>query len=177
MNKNKLRERMKGILLGIDKNTRKKKDKIIFNKILNLFEFQKSKKIFTYVSYFKEVNTFKVIEYALKNDKEVFVPKICLKDKIIKIHKINSLNDLRPGVYDIPEPTTPEVKEDKFDIILIPGIAFDKKNARLGRGGGYFDKFLKNVKGLKIGVCYKEQIVEEIPMEKYDVYMDMVITD
>ena len=62
-------------------------------------------------------------------------------------------------------------------IILVPGLAFGENGSRLGRGKGFYDKYLEGFSGLKIGVCFSEQIVDELPMEPYDVFVDYVVTD
>lgn len=63
------------------------------------------------------------------------------------------------------------------EILLIPGLGFDFRNNRLGRGKGFYDRYLKGFKGLKIGVCFKSQIVEQIPCEEHDIKMDMIISN
>jgi len=74
---------------------------------------------------------------------------------------------------------TPKDKHSKLtpSIILIPGLAFSPDGDRLGRGKGFFDKYLQQYNGLKIGICFKEQIFESIPTEKHDQFVDYVVTD
>lgn len=153
------------------------KDKIIYSKITALQEFQDSKIIFTYVSTDCEVDTKNLIRHALKLDKEVFVPKINLKKKELEVYKILSLKELKEGIYNILEPYTGKSRRKNFDIILVPGLGFDKKKNRIGKGGGYFDKFLKNTKGLNVGLCYKEQLFDSIPTLQHDIKMDILISD
>ncbi len=66
---------------------------------------------------------------------------------------------------------------DKIDLIIVPGIAFDKSLNRLGRGKAYYDKLLKDSKAIKIGVCFDFQLLESVPVDKYDVKMDLIITN
>jgi 5-formyltetrahydrofolate cyclo-ligase len=77
-------------------------------------------------------------------------------------------------VIKSPAPASLEVMPD---LLFIPGLAFGMEGERLGRGKGYYDKFLENYNGLKIGICTSEQILEEIPIEPHDIKMDGVITD
>ena len=62
-------------------------------------------------------------------------------------------------------------------LILVPGLAFGEDGSRLGRGKGFYDKYLENFSGLKIGICFSEQIFEELPMEPNDVFVDYIVTD
>lgn len=63
------------------------------------------------------------------------------------------------------------------DILLVPGLMFDKNGYRLGRGGGYFDRFLKNFKGISIGLCFSKQVVENLPVEPHDISCHYVVTE
>ena len=177
MDKKSLRKKIKTILLKMASEEKKHKDKQIHNQIRKMPKFLESKIIFAYVSMSMEVDTKKIIQFALKNRKKVFVPRVNLKKKKMDIIQINSLKELRKGTYNILEPCGRKCGRNKFDIILIPGLGFDKKNNRLGRGGGYFDKFLRNAKGLKIGLCYKEQLFKHVPITQHDIKMDVIISD
>ena len=174
MNKQILRNKY----LKIRKNTNNKKelDNKIFNKVINLKEYKESNSILTYISLKEEADTLKLIEYSLKCGKKVATPK-CEKD-IIKFYYINSLNDLQEGKYNILEPTTNKlVTNFENSICIVPGIAFDKNNNRIGYGRGFYDKFLQNYNGIKIGLAYSECICEEIDIEKTDIKMDKIVCD
>ena len=86
------------------------------------------------------------------------------------------------GAYGIPEPARPPdfpPKKDGFDFVLVPGIAFDRAGRRLGKGLGYYDRFLSRVSGsaLFVGFAYSEQIVTEVPVDEWDTRMDMIVTE
>jgi len=153
------------------------KNNIIKNKVLNSEVYQKCKSIFTYVSMGSEVDTLKIIEYSLLNNKSVAVPKIT-QTKMIFV-KIDSLNDLKLGKFNILEPVSDyEIKSDEYTLFLIPALVFDKNNYRIGYGGGYYDKYLYNIKCLKkVGLAYSFQIVESVPKNDFDIPLDFVITD
>lgn len=83
--------------------------------------------------------------------------------------------NLKKGRHRIPEPQTPSYK-GKLDLIIVPGVGFDHHNHRLGRGGGYYDRFLRKYRHVpKIGVGYKFQLVRDIPTDKHDVQMTQVV--
>lgn len=70
-----------------------------------------------------------------------------------------------------------EAKIEVPDICIIPGLAFSKKGARLGRGKGYYDRYLERFSGVKIGIAYSEQLEEDVPCEEHDQLLDGVVTD
>ena len=81
------------------------------------------------------------------------------------------------GKFNIPEPTT-DPYTGKIDLILLPGVAFDLKGNRLGRGGGYYDRYLSQIDKdtILVGVGYDFQMIEEVPSGKHDKKMDYVVT-
>jgi 5-formyltetrahydrofolate cyclo-ligase len=89
-------------------------------------------------------------------------------------------NDLRTGAFGILEPNEKcELAQwNQLDLALIPGVAFDQFGRRLGKGKGFYDRVLVPFKGLKIGVCFDEQMVKPslIPMEPHDIHMDWILT-
>ena len=85
--------------------------------------------------------------------------------------------ELKTGKFGIEEPTGPEINNlSNIDLVIVPGMAFDMKGNRLGRGKGYYDKLLRKMRCYKIGVCYNFQLLENIPVEEHDFPMDMVIS-
>lgn len=177
MQKEILRQKIRKRLNRIKSKT--VQEKIIFKKLLYLQQFRTSKNIFTYVSRHDEVDTKKVIEYCIKKRKNVFVPKTDENTHMIHVYQIKRMSDLKIGPYGIFEPDEKRAKlsdRKKFDIILVPGLGFDVSCRRLGRGQGYFDRFLGQIKGYKIGLCFQEQMCTSIPVDKHDVPMDVVMT-
>lgn len=155
---------------------KKVKSKQVFNQIEKLDKFKKSKTIMVYWSMSDEVYTH---DFILKyfNDKEIILPVV--KGESLELKKFSGLNNLTKGEsYGIEEPSgkvfcCPE----NIDLIIVPGVAFDKKRNRLGRGKAYYDKLLKTTSAYKIGVCFDFQLIDEVPIDKYDVEMDLIITD
>ena len=135
-----------------------------------------------YVSKAGEVETHGLIRKALKLKKEVFAPKI-QPGNGLKIYAVRNFSkDLKRGAYGILEPKAVKSrlgKPEELDLVVIPGLGFDKTGRRLGRGGGYFDRFLEKVKKAKkickIGLAFKEQMRYRIPYHQHDVHMDRVI--
>ena len=173
MNKQILRNKYKEIRKNIP--NREEQDNIIFNKVINLEEYKQSDLILIYVSFKDEVDTNKLIKHSLENGKQIAVPK-CERDDIVFYH-INSLEDLGEGCFGILEPKTNKIVHN-FDnsICIIPGVAFDKQKNRIGYGRGFYDRFLENYNGIKIGLTYKECICERIDVACNDIKMDKTIS-
>jgi len=172
MNKQILRNKYKEIRKNID--DKEEQANIIFNKVINLEEYKQSDLILIYVSLKDEVDTIELIKHSLEIGKKVATPK-CEGNDII-FYYINTLENLEERSFGILEPRTNK-KVDSFNnsICIIPGIAFDKQNNRIGYGRGFYDRFLENYKGIKIGLTYKECICDKIDSEKNDIKMDKVI--
>jgi 5-formyltetrahydrofolate cyclo-ligase len=84
--------------------------------------------------------------------------------------------DFAPGQFGIHEPSG-NVLMERPDLILVPGLAFDRQGGRLGRGKGYYDRFLVRMTAKKIGVCFACQLVEDVPLESHDHPLDGVVTE
>ena len=125
----------------------------------------------------KEVETDKLIKLLFDKNKRVFVPKILEKDLIhIEINKSTSYSKNPLGIR---EPVS-SIKTDKdlFEVIFVPLLAFDKQGDRVGYGGGYYDKFLVNIKqnAITIGLSLFDPIDKIIDIEKHDIKLDYVVT-
>jgi 5-formyltetrahydrofolate cyclo-ligase len=90
----------------------------------------------------------------------------------------NLTKDVSVGYFGIREPTSscPEVPLETFDLVLVPGVAFDWNGNRLGRGRGFYDRLLKQVSGLKCGIGHDFQLLGKIPTEPHDARMNFVVT-
>ncbi len=107
-------------------------------------------------------------------DKKVFLTPVTDGDDIYACR----VGELVKGVFGVMEPAVKEVfDKEKIDLVLVPGVAFDKKGNRMGFGKGYYDRFLENINALKIGVCHSFQLVDSVPSEKHDVKMDIIVTE
>lgn len=152
------------------------KSKIIKEKLFDSREYKKAKTIMFYVSFGSEVRTLDMIRESLRN-KTVCVPVVKgnnLTPSIIKDTK--ELN--KKNKYGVLEPEkTKRIDKKDIDLIIAPGVVFDKQNHRIGYGKGYYDNFLKDFKGKTIGLAFNLQILEIIPKEEWDVRLDRIITE
>lgn len=143
-------------------------------------EFKRARNIMTYVPLSNEVDTWTFLSDASRHQKNIYVPKIHARRKTMSAVKIsNPIKDLKKGSYGIFEPRgrhLPRLNPSRLDLVIVPGLGFDRSGGRLGRGAGYFDRFLKRTgKAKKIGLAFREQMKRKIPMESHDVYLDRVI--
>jgi 5-formyltetrahydrofolate cyclo-ligase len=180
MDKNELREYMKSLRCSISIEEKDKKDRSIFNKVVNNKQYIEAETIMAYVSFGLEVDTISIIKNALDNNKIVCVPKIINKKDGMKAVKIEKLEDLIKNKFGILEPLSfdKEINGKDIDLFFVPGLAFDKNGGRIGYGAGYYDRFLKNSKdnSLKIGLAYDFQVIDNVPMAENDIYLDIIIS-
>lgn len=144
--------------------------------ILNHPWFQTAKTIMAYRAIPPEIDLEPVLEQILKQGKTLLLPR-CEGDGTMTARRMDDLAELEPGAYGIlePKPDAPCVMPDEIDLILVPGLAFDEKGGRLGRGKGYYDRFLGKTEAKTIGVC--RCLVPRVPVEVHDKRMDAVVTD
>ncbi len=159
---------------------RELKSKQIINTLMNLNEMKIAEKICVYVSKGSEVDTFSLIEQLINMDKAVYAPKSDIKSNLMTFFRVNSLSELSLGAFSILEPSAENEKYEcshKNDICIVPALSFDRQGYRLGYGKGYYDRFLKAFKGLKIGICLDEFVTKTLPKFDTDIPVDMIITE
>lgn len=155
---------------------REKASQSILKQIVELDGFQKAEMIFCYVSTVEEVNTWPIISRALEQGKRVAVPRCIGKGKM-EIREIQDFRQLQKGAYGIMEPSKacPLISKEEIDLGIIPCVSADLSGNRLGHGAGFYDRFLNDVSFPKVLLCFKKQMLEEIPTNSHDVKMDQVI--
>lgn len=169
-----LRKKYKKIRKEIE--LKKEKDRNIYLKVIQNEKVIKSNTILLYYSTKEEVDTVSFIKYFLSLNKKVCLPKT--ENKQIHFYYIENILDVKLGKYNILEPiSTKRIKDFSNSVCIVPGICFDKKNYRVGYGGGYYDRFLEHYNGYAIGITYQECVVEKINIDSYDKKVDEIITD
>ena len=134
-----------------------------------------AKVVLAYYSLPDEVDTHVLIDELVAEGKTVLLPKV-LDDTTMELRRYTGLQDLCEGAYHIMEPVGMTFTDlSQIDVALIPGVAFDAQGHRLGRGKGYYDKFLSLVNTQTIGVCFDFQKVVEVPVDAHDVAVDKVV--
>ena len=134
-----------------------------------------TKVILAYYALPDEVDTHALLDELVAEGKTVLLPKV-LDDKTMELRRYTGCHSLCEGAFHIMEPTgVPLTDEAQIDIALIPGVAFDSYGHRLGRGKGYYDRFLVRFNRKTIGVCFDFQKVAEVPVDAYDIAVDRVV--
>lgn len=139
-------------------------------------EFQAASCVALYHAIPGEVQTADFIERWYKR-KRLLLPLIVGDDLRLLLYE--GPDSLIEGQYGIMEPKEDckELPDEDIDMIIVPGVAFDKERNRMGRGRGFYDRLLSKVNAQKIGICFEFQLSEDIPVEPFDKKMDIVITE
>ena len=181
MTKKELRKLAKELRDSIEKEMVIQLSDIIQKRVCNHPWFEQSKNVFIYVSTGNEVRTNYIIEKAMKMGKRVCVPRVIPRVKMEAV-PINNLNDdLQMGFFNIMEPKSnlQPINEKKIDLVIVPGLMFDRKGFRIGYGGGYYDKYiaLLTPSCKTIGIAFEAQIADELPVDEHDMSVMTIITE
>ena len=152
----------------------KKASSEIFENIENMDIFRESDTILIYYSLPDEVSTIDFINkwYEKKN---IVLPVVNGDTLILKKY---IKEKMKTGAFNIPEPFETEIIEAKYiELALSPGVAFDKKCDRLGRGKGFYDRILNHLTCTKIGIGFSFQIIDNVPVEDHDKPLDFIVTE
>lgn len=153
---------------------------IIAKKLLDEQAIRDAKTIAITISNQPEVDTTAIIEQLWQLGKRVVVPKCKPADHTMAFYKIDSFMQTERVFKGILEPIpahTELVKKNEIDVIIVPGIVFDKSGYRIGFGGGYYDRYLPAFQGELISLAFEEQLMEQIPKEPHDIPVHILITD
>lgn len=148
----------------------------VTDKLLRHKKVKEAQTILMYYSLADEVYTHDTITKLVNMNKTVLLPRVIDDENMIICH-YKSDKDLSEGAFHIMEPIGEEFTDyNRIELCIVPGMSFDSNNNRLGRGKGYYDRFLAKVpNSYKIGVCFDFQKLKEIPSGKYDINVDEVI--
>ena len=173
--KHKIRHEIKVRIKTQSELEKSRKSGIIKNRLFELEEFKKAKVVMFYVSLKDEVSTLSMIDDAARTGKRVCVPVILKEEKRLIAGEIKDrVKDLERQHFGIFQPIAGHVREvplEHIDLVVVPGIAFDKDNMRLGRGHGYYDRFLSLLpnRTKTIGLAFDFQVVENLPKDSHDI--------
>lgn len=145
----------------------------VYEKLEKLPEFIQSTTILLYWSLSDELPTHRFIE-KWSGLKQILLPVVKGEEMLIK--PFTTTEELRKGEMGIWEPAAQQEFVAKIDLVIIPGVAFDKQKNRMGRGKGYYDRYLANKTIYKIGIAYDFQLLETVPTDEHDIALDAIIT-
>lgn len=180
MCKEKQREEMKKWLSGLAKDSYDQKSRKIHQVLFSSAEWKKAQIVGVTVSRVPEVDTIPIIEQAWFEKKLVAVPKCHPRDKSMEFFLMKGFDELETVYFGLrePDPTrTIPCEKSTMDLILVPGLIFDKKGYRIGFGGGYYDRFLTDYNGTTVSLAFYEQVKEELEHETFDIPVSKIMTD
>ena len=180
-----LRKIIKVRVSAISADEKAKREKLLLDNLFSMPEFLAANTVMLFANLPDEIGTFSLIDKCIAMGKKVYLPVINGDDMTVA----EFTGEYRVGRYDIKEPVVKQLVvndsdtelvevsfKEHFDFILVPGVSFSPNGYRLGRGKGYYDKFLSKYSNLfTVGVCFREQFYLDIPTEPHDIPMHKVI--
>ncbi len=157
----------------------------IMDRVLALPEYTRAATVMFYIDVRAEVRTRQALPAALASGKTIVVPW-CNEHGELELFRLESMDELELGMYRILEPKAElrhrrdkQVTPEQLDLILVPGVAFDRRGGRTGHGKGYYDKLLQHARtdAPLVGLAFECQLFPEIPMQEHDIFMDRVVTE
>lgn len=127
-----------------------------------------------------EVDTYQIIRRAWEEGKRIVTPKCLPKEKKMDFRILDRFDQLESVYFGLLEPIeskTEKVEPKEIDLMIVPGLGFDKDGFRLGVGGGYYDRFLQYYSGSTLSLAFEEQMVDDIPKEAHDIPVAKIITN
>ena len=155
-------------------------ESVMLESLLNWEFFKKAKVIHIFISRPEEPDTRPVIEHCWNNGKKVAVPVVLPNTFNLFHSEIKSFESLISGTYGIQEPS-PESRikmtPDMFDLVIVPGVAFDRNGKRLGHGKGYYDRFLELTGAFRLALAFDCQLLKTLPTELHDVPVNAILSE
>lgn len=178
-----LRKFMKEKRAALSKEEALQKDQAIHNKLLASSILEQAEKILIYLSFDHEIDTRPLIDRWIEEKRQVYVP--VMEPETRTIYPVRIFKDYRnlpKNYYGIQEPKLDKasiLEVDQLDLVIVPGLAFDKRGNRLGYGGGYYDRFIPKLSetAKTVALCYGFQMVEEVPVDPFDQKVQLILTE
>lgn len=149
----------------------------ICERVIAMPEYHAAKRILCYNALQMEVQTGGLIREILRAGKELYLPVTGENHNITAVRLLDP-EKVHRGAFRVMEPDGNEtIDPGKLDLVLVPGLAFDRSGGRIGYGAGCFDRFLPSCRGVKAGLALEMQLINRVPMESHDVYVDLVVTE
>ena len=168
--KPKVRKAIQDKLSVMDVSSYQKRSETIHTNLFQSSAWKQARTIGVTISRFPEVDTYKIIQKAWAEGKTVAAPRCVHKERLLQFYKIHSFEDVESSYYGLLEPlvSLAAVRPKEIDLLIVPGLGYDKKGYRIGFGGGYYDRFLAHFKGDTVSLFFSEQLLSSIPIENWD---------
>lgn len=182
--KSALRKDILGRRDALDAGSRDASGAAILDRVLHLDRYRRSGVVLAYVGFGGELQTGTFLRHVLDDGKVLLLPRVNREERRLDLHEVKDLaDDLETGTWGIREPNPdlcPRAEPETIDFALVPGVAFDPRGARLGYGGGYYDRLLAGCTGPRpflVAAAFEVQVVDEVPLEEHDVRLDLIVTE
>lgn len=176
-----LREIYKAKRIALSPDEKAKMDEAICRRLSSLVSVRYADEILSFSPLKGEIDTSAFNEYCLKNGKPLYLPRCVKGTSEMDFHLVGDLSELDVGSFSIKEPSVEAPKwenaEKRNAVCIIPAMAYDRAGFRLGYGKGYYDRYLSSKNVLKIGVCYTSFLAQSIPRGRYDLAVDIIVTE
>lgn len=172
------RDEARAIRKAVAKETRSAWSRDIARYVLVWESYQKARTVMAYASIGNEVETGELLQMVLADGKRLALPR-CEGNGIMHAKAVQSLDGLQDGTLGILEPPqdAPTVQWAEMDLILVPGLLFDRHGNRVGQGAGYYDRFLSGFEGMTCGLAFSVQVVDNLRPKPHDVPVRALITE
>jgi 5-formyltetrahydrofolate cyclo-ligase len=175
--KKELRKKLKEKRNSMSQEDLQTRSRILCRKLLNHPAYQNAETVFCYLSFGSEIDTGPVIEETLQSGRTLCVPVIT-GSGIMTASRLENLSDLVTTRYGIREPSDAvPVAVENIDLCIVPALAFTHEGYRIGYGGGFYDRFLDQFKGISAGLVLREFLLESLPVESFDRRVSLLITE
>lgn len=175
--KTQLRRRVRPLRLELGPDYRHRASEVACERLLLMSEVAAARTVALYSALGPEADASLALPSLLERNKLVVFPRVV--GKRLEFAPASSLDDLQPGYRGVLEPQSVAIDFSVLDVIVVPGIAFDRAGGRLGQGGGHYDRTLAQLgpKPFRVGFCFSCQIVESVPREGHDELLDAIVTE
>ncbi|MDO4773440.1 MAG: 5-formyltetrahydrofolate cyclo-ligase [Bacillota bacterium] len=182
MDKRSFRERVKKLRDGIPEASRRERSAKLCEALFDLPSFSsglRGRNCMCFLSFGSEIDTAPIIQRLWREGARVFLPRVrSVAERRMDIVLYKETTKMERSKFGILEPVSEEtICPEELDLVIVPALAFDAQNRRLGYGGGFYDSLLSQLREdcLSVGICFQEQVFEELPIEEHDLAVGRVL--
>lgn len=175
LKKQSLRHEIIALCRGLSEAERSRQSRAVRQRVLALPEYQNAASVFCYVSMPDEVDTHELLAHAIEQEKTLCVPAKNENGHMVcaQLERLDDIGRMQRGHFLLPPFTT--ITPENIQVAIVPGVAFDPDMNRLGRGGGFYDRFLSQTKAFRLGLCFDIQWIDAVPVQPHDIKMHAVV--
>ena len=173
-----LRNKLKALEKTLSADYRQSSERSVIASLSRMESYKNAQSVCCFVGTAYEIDTRPLLLDALSNGKRLCVPR-CIGRGVMDMRRVRSPDELSPGMMGILEPSADAeiVAASDIDFLIVPCLACDRSGNRLGRGGGYYDRFLSGYGGASVTLCREAMLQDSIPMEAFDLPVPLVLSE